>query len=335
MSLTHRLTVLVCVALAWVSVEATSGFFAAESHASGALVPVEVRLRRAVELAEEGRQRAELGDYHAAIEDYHAALELSDDPAFLFNLGVLYREVQEYPKAISNLSAYIEAFPNAPNKEAVESMIESLIPRRAAGWGRVLLESAPEGAMVYRVPSRGQAVLLATTPDEIWLRPGHHNIRFEHDGRRSEERGVIVELGETQHLDIPMAPGSRVSLAQNRFPEDGGGPSTAGIVLVSGGATLGISGAVLYMLGRSDHRGADSASDLDRASTLRSRGDTKTSLGATIGGIGVGAAAIGTILLVMNRHTVDIEAAEASPSPRFAISPELGGASIQLSGRFR
>lgn len=310
--------------------------FSSTAVASGT-APVSIEMRRALELADLGREKAELGDYRGAVRDYEAAWRLAEDPAFLFNLGVLYRELEAYPHAVARLESYLEVFPDAPNRSAVETMLITLRERRDRGWGRVSVTSVPEGADVLLVPRRGDPRVVGQTPADVWLEPGVHTLRLEMDARRSEERQVEVAIGESTSFHGDLPPGSRVDLVQNRFPEEGGASTaTAGLVLLGGGLAAGIGSGILFISGASDRSDARSEEDPDRAASLQDRGDNKASLGLVLGAVGGAAIVTGIVLLLVDDSSGGGSSrASETPGTRWGFAPGPGGASLHFSGAFR
>ncbi|HVZ72445.1 MAG TPA: tetratricopeptide repeat protein [Polyangia bacterium] len=76
-------------------------------------------LKRANELAGEGKCAA-------AVKEYTAAYEKLRDPIVLFNRGECYRRLGENAKAAEDYRGFLEGFPGAPNRADIEARIATL-----------------------------------------------------------------------------------------------------------------------------------------------------------------------------------------------------------------
>ncbi|MCA9536225.1 MAG: hypothetical protein KC593_21215 [Myxococcales bacterium] len=89
---------------------------------------------------EAGVRAYEAGDYEAALRRYQEAYDLSQRPALLFNIGTAHERLRNDREAADAYRRYLEAVPDAANREFVEGRIE-LLSRSAAATS----EATPEG----------------------------------------------------------------------------------------------------------------------------------------------------------------------------------------------
>jgi hypothetical protein len=82
-------------------------------------------LKRANELAEEGKCAAAVREYTAAYQKLH-------DPIVLFNRAECYRRLGESAKAADDYRGFLAGFPAAPNRAEIEARIAALDKAAAA-----------------------------------------------------------------------------------------------------------------------------------------------------------------------------------------------------------
>jgi tetratricopeptide (TPR) repeat protein len=75
---------------------------------------------------EKGEKLFALGRFDEALEQYQKAFDAKPIPAFLFNIGQCYRNLADYEQAIFSFRKYLKLDPDAPNKEAVQDLIDEL-----------------------------------------------------------------------------------------------------------------------------------------------------------------------------------------------------------------
>lgn len=73
-----------------------------------------------------GKKHHDAGEWDAAVEDYLAAYQLDPSPAFLFNLGQVYRLKGDRQKAVEYYGRYLEAAPSAKGSEEARTYATKL-----------------------------------------------------------------------------------------------------------------------------------------------------------------------------------------------------------------
>src|SRR6185503_5208417 len=84
--------------------------------------------KQADALFEKGLANYQGGSYRDAIAQFKQAYELVHDPVYLFNIAQSYRKVADCTNADDYYRQYLQASPNAENKQKVEQWLEELKP---------------------------------------------------------------------------------------------------------------------------------------------------------------------------------------------------------------
>ena len=81
---------------------------------------------KAREAFESATRHYDLTEYHEALTAFKEAYRNYPDPSFLFNIGQCHRQLGDKEQAIKFFRNYLSKVPNAPNREAVRTMIAHL-----------------------------------------------------------------------------------------------------------------------------------------------------------------------------------------------------------------
>ena len=73
-----------------------------------------------------GEKLFALGKFDDALHEYQEAFDAKPLPDFLFNIGQCYRNLGDYDQAIFSYKKYLSLAPDAPNKDAVQQLIDEL-----------------------------------------------------------------------------------------------------------------------------------------------------------------------------------------------------------------
>ena len=93
---------------------------------------------------ERGEKLFALGRFDEALEQYQEAFDAKPLPGFLYNIGQCYRNLGDYDQAIFSFKKYLDLEPDAPNKDAVEELIEQLEDKKARGDGEKFVRKKPK-----------------------------------------------------------------------------------------------------------------------------------------------------------------------------------------------
>lgn len=117
------LTVLVCAAVTVLA--SARGFADDKTTDSGDIEAAKKHFRKAEKLFE-------LGRFQDALKEYEAAYEAKALPELLFNIGQCHRNLGDYRAAAFQYKLYLRKRPDAPNRDAVNKLIEEVEQKLAA-----------------------------------------------------------------------------------------------------------------------------------------------------------------------------------------------------------
>jgi tetratricopeptide (TPR) repeat protein len=163
--------------------------------------------RRAVELAERARAAYADDDLLGAIVLYEEAFDLTRDPAFAYNLGALYDVLGDLPRAHLYYSGYLQLYPDAPNRAAVEGEITRLLRSLELGYARVVVEASPHDAEVFALRA-GRSYLLGTAPIEGYFDPGPLTLQVTRRGYTTRTLSLALDEGSQTTTTVALAPQS-------------------------------------------------------------------------------------------------------------------------------
>jgi len=107
--------------------------FASVAHAE------DPTMRAAKRHFDRGEKLFALGKFDEALDEYQKAYDAKPIPDLLFNIGQCYRNLDDYDKAIFSFKKYLKETPDAPNKEAVDKLIEELEDKKAHSDGQKIV----------------------------------------------------------------------------------------------------------------------------------------------------------------------------------------------------
>ena len=219
--------------IAWAGLAGAGGRALAQEAADASLAEAEKYFHEAQTLFGQARYQEAAQAFEAA----HAARPL---PPFLYNVGACYEklaksepaELAYWDQAIEHYREYIEAAPEAEDREAIEGRIEVLTAERdriaaamkkaeesrqpaevttssevesleeAAIRGLVVIESDPPGATVYLDDTKKDA--LGRTPWSGTLE-GEHTVYIEHKGYEPREMSIAPSPDKLIVLSVALA----------------------------------------------------------------------------------------------------------------------------------
>ena len=228
------------------------------------------------------REAIDEGRYDKAMRALNAAYSIDPRPELLYGLGLSYEELKRYDEAVDHYNRFLEALPEAPNREEVEAKLKQL-PLRAST--RLVVRVTPQDASIFLDGEPlGQAPLDQVVEADVPI-----EVRAEAPGHLSETHTVAVALGAEERLTLTLKP--------EPVEEEPGLSSRqrGGIAAMLGGGVLILGGAGLAWSGE---RRRDALLALDRAGPRPADYDDSflaANRRSTIGlvAIGVGAAATG------------------------------------------
>jgi tetratricopeptide (TPR) repeat protein len=174
---------------------------------------------------EEGARAYNTGKWDKAIESWQKGYEVTGDPDFLYNLGQAFRKNNDYGNAITNFKSFLRERPESDQREAIEQRIEEM--------ENLLIEQQQAN---QRPPDGIGAALLVTG-------------------------GVfgVMAMGNKSDLEDAAAAGEPWTANQDLEDERSRNVTISTVCLAAGGAAL-IGGGIMYFVGRSKAKHAESVS---------------------------------------------------------------------------
>lgn len=265
----------------------------------------------AAALVEQGLDLREQGDDEGALARFEAAYRLDPSPRTLAQIALAEMALTRWLSAEGHLRDAL-----ATQHEWIESNRVALNGAMAGirdHIGRLQVESEPAGAELWVGGERiGTLPLAAPLPRE----PGSLEVEIRLSGHVTERRTVELVGGQVTRLVVPLrAEGSDdpgpVTVDQ-ATGQGGGGISIPGIVLVGVGGAAAITGAVLLGVAFAEKSALESPSGMPMWSdSEQARADQVPVLagaGEILLGVGVAAAAVGIVLLIVDGGGGDSQA---------------------------
>lgn len=238
--------------------------------------------------------------YEEAYAEFKRAYELARSPTILGNIGLCAMKLERDAEAIEAYTRYLAEVKDLDPSERAQA--ERDLVTLKAGLARVIVESRPDGAIVQdtRIPARGEAItnLYGSIQGrtELAVRRGHHVIKARFPDGAESTWEADIDGGEHHVFERPAeAPPVRVA---RTIPEQPSMTRPLPKSVYIGGIATGVLAAgtivtgILAVSTRSEFDAANDGTQPDRASDLRSTGQTlnvvsDVFLGATIIGAAV------------------------------------------------
>lgn len=164
----------------------------ASPMAAQAQTPEDVAKERARARFMEGREHFAAGRLGPALAAFEEANTIKPTPLMLSNIAQVYESMEDLPRAIESLKAYV-----ATGKADAETTARlGKLEAELASWPNISLSTVPPGAAV-RLTSPEYPPRCATTPCSVQLPPGMRTLRFDLAGHQTVERTVRFAKGQT------------------------------------------------------------------------------------------------------------------------------------------
>lgn len=277
-------------------------------------------------------------DYKTALEKYQAAIKAWDHPAIRFNVVRCLIQLDRPVEASDNLQAALK-YGAEPLEEAVYQEALSYQKLLANQIGEIEVSCKQDGA---KLTFDGQSFIdKCPGTEKRRVAPGQHSVVATKEGFLTKEMPVIVIGGKQQSVNVELVPLDKAAKVVHRWPTwipwvvFGGGLAVAGFgVLVeldardrmneydqrvaSSCAVNGCNDAMLTELGLKD---------------ARQSAETRDKIAISVISVGAVGAAIGGVLLFMNRGKTVYE--DPVKQPMVNVSPTKdGGGIVTISGGF-
>lgn len=159
---------------------------------------------RARTLYAEAQRLFDAGDFTNALAKFEQAYAIVNNPVVLLGVASAQERLGRGAEARATLERYLRERPDAPDRADIERRVAALpAPENtavAATTGTVNLSSDPPGAAVV-VDGESSG---ATTPTELTLPPGDHEVALALSGYELATRSVTVAAGATAELSVAL-----------------------------------------------------------------------------------------------------------------------------------
>jgi tetratricopeptide (TPR) repeat protein len=297
---------------------------------------------------EEGNALYVAAQYTEALAKYEEALKSWDHPAIRFNVVRCLIQLGRSAEASQNLETALK-YGKEPFEEAVYQEALGYQKLLANTTGEIEVKCSQEGAVL----KFDRDVLIGKCPGSAKKRvdPGQHSVIATKDGFLTKEMPVIVIGGKQQAVDVKLVPLDKAAKVVHRWPQ--------WIPWVVFGGSLAVVGVGAFLELDAQSQMSDYDNDVanfcggsgcnldnpmtpDEMKTAKFLNDEKSAAESrdklAIGVMTVGAvgAAVGGVLLFMNRgRTVYEDPTGKTSGPIVRMSPTRdGGGFVSLTGSF-
>lgn len=273
----------------------------------------------AMEIFEAGSAYYKQGNYEKALEQFEEAYRLDPLPELLYNIGQCHERLQDYRDAIDAYGRYLDADPQAQDRQAVEEKIKNL-EQKLAQTGIVLAVTEP-GAQVL---IDGEAAGTTPVDELIHTDPGPHELEIAKEGFQTSVMTFTVPPGVTQQIQVtlvPLPPDERET-----------GPATwfywtYGLSAAAGAAAVVTGVLALDKAGDASSTSSPDRYDADRTMAMRLAVTTDVLIA-----VAAAAAIASTAGIIADaKKSKPAEAQDTHVSLTPLASPQFAGLSLQLA----
>lgn len=253
--------------------------------------------RNLAELVDKAKAAYNRGSFEESLRSFQAAYDIFPHPDMLYRMGLCYERLDEFEAAADHYKKFLAKVPDAPERQRIERIIESLSSRISKA--EIVVTTVPDKAVVY---INDISNISGTTPTEFPVAPGTHLIIVKKDGYLPIEEQVSIKAGETLQLryqlsrDYEEKPSGEV--AEDRPVERSNPNTTQVITLTAVGIGATITSIVFFSFYADKREELDQLEAQPRNQVSRDRlNDTESSMYTNLA-LGVITAGIATSALL-------------------------------------
>lgn len=295
---------------------------------------------------EEGNALYIATDYKGALAKYEEALKSWNHPAIRFNLVRCLVQLNEMVEADKNLQLALE-HDKAPFTDEVWQEVLGFKKLLGNMVGTIEVGCKQDGA---KLTFDGEPFIEKCPGNSTKrVKIGQHSVVATKEGFLTKEMPIVVVGGPTQQVDVTLTPLDKAAKVVHRFPTwipwvvFGGGLAVTGVgVLLKIDAGNQMNAYDQDVAGSCAVNGCDLSPDpndmdavrvANRLNDKRESAESRDKLAIGVIAVGAAGAAIGGVLLFLNRgRTVYEDPAKAGAQVR--VMPTTDGGMVSLSGRF-
>ena len=170
----------------------------------------------ATKLATQAEKDAMAGRLDVAIKGYRKAWEAGHDPAYLFNISVIYLEgVKDPLQAWEYAQQYVAAAKSDAAKREGAQLIAKAEEALAPAFGKVTVHVTPATASVYLDQKLAENRLQRSI---AWVEPGEHVVLAEATGREPDEARFSVKAGGRVEVALDLKAQQATLRVETRTP---------------------------------------------------------------------------------------------------------------------
>lgn len=255
---------------------------------AGAQPPEEAQIEAAQDAVLEGRAHLKAGRYPEGIAAYEKAHAAFPDPRHLFTIASAWeRTDRACERAVPAWDRYLKACSACEDRPAADQRRAQLVARCPV---KVTLTSDPSGA---QITIAGEA--RGTTPLDVALAPGRHEVRAEITGQPALDTALQVAAGTPQSVSLRFGANVPVEVlvAASVTPAVDNTWAWVAFGVAGAGAVLGTV-SLVQMYGSVDD--FDNAETRGAASSAKDDADTQAVLAQVGLGVALAGAATGFLL---------------------------------------
>jgi hypothetical protein len=301
---------------------------------------------------EEGNNLYLTTDYKGALAKYEEALKSWNHPAIRFNVVRCLIQLDRPVEASDNLVESLK-YGKDPFEETIYQEALSYQKLLASQIGEVEIGCTQEGA---KLTFDGQPFIdKCPGKEKRRVTPGRHAVVASKEGFLTKEMPVIVIGGQAESVDVKLVPLDKAAKVVHRWPTwipwvvFGGGLAVTGLgVLLEVDAQNQMNQYDQDVAGACAVNGCNLNATLnemmtnktevdvaDRLNAQRERAESRDRLAIGVIAVGAVGAAVGGVLLFLNRGQTVYEDPTKAGEPVVNVTPTRdGGATVSLSGRF-
>lgn len=272
--------------------------------------------------------------YGEALARYQTAIASWDHPAIRFNVVRCLIQLDRPVEASDNLKLALK-YGAAPLEEAVYTEALSYEKLLANQIGELAITCTQPGV---KLTLDGQPLATCPAKEQRRVTPGSHQLVGVKDGFLTRTLELVIVGGKAQAVSISLDPASKAARIEHRWPTwvpwvvFGGGFAVAGIGGVLNLSAAGDMDSYDLIVQQQCAERACTEEELAPFRSLEEDAELKSKVAIGVMIAGAGTIATGAVLLYLNRGRTVYPRGIEKITP--SVSPNLGGATLTLSGRF-
>ncbi len=160
--------------------------------------------KQAKRMARVGKAAYKKGKWDDAVLAFTGAYDADGNPKWLYNVARCHEKAEQPFKAMEFYERYLTEFPDAKDREEVETVAGFLRLKLEKTYGRLVVRSKPE--MVELEVTGGDKPVDGETPWSGWLVPGRYVLTLTSDGLQDFTQKVRLKAGDTAVIEAELKP---------------------------------------------------------------------------------------------------------------------------------